>query len=313
MTRVLNLSSYLVVLVLILVVGAKWSHALGGVISALLMWSIYSYLYFSNKLKSEMARINLMMALMWLINYLNFLDVSNVFPKIAIVVSYNIVHLLIISCVYSIVANNINHAYENVATHDLFNIGRNIRFIFRHTNLMGYYYIFVNSIVLIVLNENGYLNKPNIIHLIPIAYIFAIFGFIISFIRLYRMGNSLLNVAFAKDLQIIDLGISASKVKIYYVMLMGIIILLGIPIELLRHEWLLWVETLITINFGNFLTLFLYKYMTCKPDKELGAAIKDIQPIATFKSFLTGIILHAACGTLLMMTTLFIFVKLIGR
>jgi len=246
------------ILIFIILLGKNVMYILGGTIVLL---SIQSILYFTSyiafkKPQIELSLLNLILLIIFGINYLNYCDQSVVYSKLMIVILFCILIASLLICLIMILTMSLPSLHDNNQEARLFLIRQKYLWIILHHISFSFLYILTTCLLMIDINNRFF--QPNFtLLIIPISFIFLSIFLISMVISLARQSH----------LFVILSRVEIKSFKSFnpmrsYLILISVILLVGSVIEIMRGQWILWFESFLSINIITILVWRLYKSRT---------------------------------------------------
>ena len=175
-------------------------------------------------------------------------------------IRYELIHGSIAIAYYSIIVYNTSGNYMDYQRLNIVPLVLYIRRIFFACNFLPWCYSICIYIVFSVVDARSHKRVLFGIGAIPFAYFFAMVGFIVAFYKIVKTDPRRLKILFAitNDCASERSAFPILKKTCIAAMLVGFIG--GLFIEISRHNWLLYLETTITVWFGTLLIGIIYKY-----------------------------------------------------
>ena len=244
MLKVVDSLVSLFILTFIFLLGNNAPFALGGSISLLILFPILYYISYRQKgIHLYITFLSIVLVLTIGINYLNYCDFSRVYTKQAIAFIYCILILVTILSVCFPLLKPLSYAHDLDQT--IVTLRRNYKWVIFHYSMFSFVYVLIMCLVFTTFQMLPSVNK-NIIMMIPTSFICIPIFLIAIIFSLKQIKEDNLNLIFKKGETIV---VEKKVIKKIYFAIMPIVTISGSLIEFTRNDWLLWIETLITINF----------------------------------------------------------------
>jgi hypothetical protein len=245
--KIIDLFVVIGILVSVSLLGDRLAVDMGGSVALLILIPVFYYIsYVEKRAQFEMSLLSLMLLLFFCVNYLNYLFVFELYQKNLIVLSYCVLHALIVLVLGLIMLRGLNLSRDENRSDMVVVVRQNYKFIVLSNLMLSLCYAIVTCLVFLSVLRSNKLTG-DLFKMIPVSFAwFPIFLVALNF-ALKKVKYECLDCVVKKDEMRLYSGFDLKKV---YFGIMFIIFASGTLVELARNEWLLWIEVFISINLS---------------------------------------------------------------
>ena len=273
-------------LCLLLLAGPNLPNAFGGSISFfILIPLLYVVSYSARKFKWEISLLNLSIICIAGINYINFLDISGIYTKMNLAILFGVLLLTVFLCFISVFLMPLNFYSPPDQNEKVSLIRSNLKFIVLQYPLVAFCYVVFMCLVFVG-GEDFYSVRNNVVKMIPTAFFWAPVFFIVINITLKKVKEGHINhIVKENNIDIFDMP----NIKAIYFVFAIVIFILGSLMELVRKDWLFWLENFVFLNAMIICLWKVYKHRIKSQEVEKAKMndMDEITSLVTFKRILT--------------------------
>lgn len=295
--KIIDLIVCICLLIIVILLGNNLTNVMGGALALFVYVPIfYCISYYLNIAKVDVSILNILILLVFGINWIQGLDIARTFSKSSIIIPYLALVVSMLFCVYFIITNHLADFKNYDQNNNFGNLVNNYKATILKYLIFSFLYVLVICIVFLSFSDFPAVHS-NIIKMIPLSFVFIVLPLTALTLKLNRRKSKKFGAIFNK----IDFKFKDDlKFPQFYFILTGIVFVIGTLIELVRNEWMLWFESFVTINITLLMAWIVFIYRKKAKISIETINFADINSLFTQSSVIKLTITNIVCLSLLL-------------
>lgn len=250
MFKIADIVTLLCVLVLILILGQNLPNAIGGSIWLIVLITFFYFASYALRIfQKEITLLNIILILIIGINYLNYFDINGTYSKENIAISFCILAVCILLCIYLAILKPWIFSFEENRRDKVRAVLRlNLKAVILKYELFSFlYFLFICIIFTSFFSHFSTTSK--ILRMIPTALICLMVALVLMKFALEKIELAHLEIIFKNE----EVKLPENfNLKTLIFGIIAVSFIFGSMIELVRNQWLLWLT-----SFGTATAIIL--------------------------------------------------------